>query len=687
MGSPAPTPGNRFELRHVPALDGLRGAAVAGVLAFHGGHLQGGFLGVDLFFVLSGFLITSLLVAEDRRTGGIGLRRFWGRRARRLLPALFGVLGGVALYAMVFASPGELDAIRADAVSTVFYVANWHAIAAGNGYWDLYAAPSPLEHVWSLAIEEQFYLVWPLVVLGVLAVGRRAARGRDDLGQVLLLACAVAGALASTWWMATLHTPGEDPSRVYLGTDTRLTGILSGAALAIVLARWGHVRGRVGRWALEVVAVAAAGFLAWAWSTTSGSDDWLYQGGFLACALAVVALLGSVSHPTAGPLSRVLSVAPLRSLGLISYGLYLWHWPVFITLRREEVANGWTLFALQVGVSLAFALVSYRYLEQPIRQRVVAAWWRPAYTMPTAALACVAAVLLATAGGIQRPTASDPLALSRATSGDAAAALTPLESVAPERSEPDATEATAGSSATVPTTPTPGDGTGAIARPVDRPARVLLVGDSVAALLGDRLALTGSSLEIEVANRGLIGCGVARDSGRIRYEDGTIRQDDPFCATWPTRWADDVATFRPDAALLVVGAPGMGQREVAGRFLDACDPDFVSWYRDEVATAIDVLGAQGATVFVATAPYGDFPFMPDSVDVGTDCLNDAYRAAVEARPAARLVDLNAWLCTDHDHCTSEIDGVVLRPDGLHFEGPGADVAGTWLTDQMFERGP
>ena len=224
-------------LRHVPALDGLRGAAVAGVLLFHADHLLGGFLGVDLFFTLSGFLITTILLQEATRTGAIRLGAFWARRARRLLPALFALLIAVAVYAAVWARPTELGAIRSDAFATIGYVANWHSIFAGHGYWDLFAAPSPFRHTWSLAIEEQFYLVWPLLVLLLVRCVRSARRRPPALFGV-----SVALAGASLVWMGALYRPGHDPQRVYLGTDTRVGSILLGAALASLLLWRGPTR-------------------------------------------------------------------------------------------------------------------------------------------------------------------------------------------------------------------------------------------------------------------------------------------------------------------------------------------------------------------------------------------------------------------------------------------------------------
>jgi hypothetical protein len=215
---------------HVPALDGLRGLALAGVLAFHaGGALPGGYLGVDLFFVLSGFLITRLLLVEASDTRRIDLKRFWLRRARRLIPALLLLMPAVALYARFVAHPDEVHGIRWDALATLGYFANWREALSSASYWEIFTAPSPLHHTWSLAIEEQFYVVWPLVVLVCLRLAGR--RG--------LAAVSIALAVASATAMLLLHSP-ERTSRVYFGTDTRATGILFGALFAMVAAAGGR---------------------------------------------------------------------------------------------------------------------------------------------------------------------------------------------------------------------------------------------------------------------------------------------------------------------------------------------------------------------------------------------------------------------------------------------------------------
>jgi peptidoglycan/LPS O-acetylase OafA/YrhL len=357
VGEVAATP----RLQHQPALDGVRGLAVAAVLVFHGGHLTGGYLGVDAFFVLSGFLITSLLLAEARGTGRVSLRHFWVRRARRLLPAVFCVLAAVCLFAAFVAKPEELATIRGDALATLLYVANWRQIITSADYFALFRSPSPLQHTWSLAIEEQFYVVWPLVFLFFV-------RGRDALGSAKqVLVGAVALAFASFLAMQYFYDAG-DAARVYYGTDTRVGSILVGAAMAALLALRGPVKSASGRRVLEGVAIAGIVVIGYAWMHLDGDSPVLYRGGMLALAVLTAVVIAAGVHPQRGPVSRALSWKPICALGLVSYGVYLWHWPIYVYLNSERLhLSGWPLLLVQIAITLAVAYASYRFIERPIR--------------------------------------------------------------------------------------------------------------------------------------------------------------------------------------------------------------------------------------------------------------------------------------------------------------------------------
>ena len=395
---------------HIAALDGLRGIALLGVLLFHAnGVLPGGYLGVDLFFVLSGFLITALLLAEHRATGRIALADFWVRRARRLFPALLSLMPAVALYGRYFARADELKVLRGQALATLGYIANWHAIFGHRSYWQLFSAPSPLEHTWSLSIEEQFYLVWPIVVLLVL----RRRTSRSVLALSLLLA---AVSMCSMWWLFR----SESTTRVYLGTDTRMGGILVGAALATVLPLNRAFRARTAR-RVDALGVVAGLGLCVAWVKLKGESPFLYHGGFWLTELCVLALIGCAVMGNASIVARCLSLRPFRLLGTISYGAYLWHWPINVFLTPERAHfHGVGLYLLRFALTFAVAAISYRFLEQPIRRHGLP-FGRPQYIVPAAVALCVLLVVRATYARAPR---RSPIMSQMPTSGEAS-----LESV------------------------------------------------------------------------------------------------------------------------------------------------------------------------------------------------------------------------------------------------------------------
>ena len=348
-------------LGYMPGLDGLRALAVLAVLAYHGGvvAVPGGFLGVEIFLVISGYLITALLLAERSATGRISLRDFWVRRARRLLPAV-GLLLVVVSLVSVVALPDTLASLRGDVVSALFYVQNWHQVFAEQSYFEAVTRPPLLRHLWSLAVEEQFYLLWPIVfALGIRFLGRR----RLVLGVLF-------GALGSALLMALLYRVELDPTRVYYGTDTRASGLLLGVAAAMVLPPW-RLRRNVaaaGRLTLDGIGVAALVGLGLLVATLGELDPTLYRGGFLLTGLLSAVLIVVLAHPAAR-LGTVLGIAPLRWVGLRSYGIYLWHWPVFVLTRPgiDVDWSGWLLVVVRLGLTFGLAELSYRFVEMPVR--------------------------------------------------------------------------------------------------------------------------------------------------------------------------------------------------------------------------------------------------------------------------------------------------------------------------------
>ena len=375
-------------LTYQPALDGIRALAVSAVLAFHGGlaWARGGFLGVDAFFVLSGYLITSLLLNEWQATGRINLTGFWARRARRLLPAIFLVMVGIAVYAVVFAAPPEMANLRGDALATLSGVANWRPLFVDHVYY------TPLRHTWSLAIEQQWYLFWPFVVIALLRLRGGSPR--------VLLGVAIALAAASALLMAWLHEPGTEPSRAYYGTDTRAQSLLVGGALAILFSQIGPVRGTLRGLTLQSAGLACAVAVGFAWLTLSINDAFLYHGGFLLLALGVGVVIAAAAQPKAGPLGRVLSLPPLRSLGIISYGVYLWHWPIFFVLTTPRThLEGYTLFAVRVALTLLISVISYNVVEAPFRHGAFRSWRVSWALAPAGAMSLAVCVFLLTRGG------------------------------------------------------------------------------------------------------------------------------------------------------------------------------------------------------------------------------------------------------------------------------------------------
>ncbi|MDQ5895498.1 MAG: hypothetical protein QG596_1759, partial [Actinomycetota bacterium] len=364
----------------MPGLDGLRAIAVMAVIAYHleVGFAPGGLLGVGVFFTLSGYLITDILL-EGWVTRKLSLKNFWLARARRLLPALFVMLGVVLLWVWI-GNPDLMSTLRGETISSIFFVENWWAIGQDMSYFDRFGAPSPMSHLWSLAVEEQFYIIWPWLLLLLLKVspardhGKRARRERIRPNLALIT---IGLAVVSAILMAVLYTPGFDTNRVYLGTDTRAFALLFGAALAMV---WPSRRldrdlPAKARRNMDLLGVGSLGvILVLIWQTTEFSP-FLYRGGMVILAIATTILVAVLAHP-ATRLGPVIGCRPLRWIGVRSYAIYLWQLPI-ITLTTPAGANGFSLVrsVLQVGATFLVAALSWKFVEDPVRKGAVGRLW------------------------------------------------------------------------------------------------------------------------------------------------------------------------------------------------------------------------------------------------------------------------------------------------------------------------
>lgn len=357
--SSAPAPNGTATTGHLGQLDGLRAVAIGAVIVYHLGYLPGGWLGVDVFFVLSGYLITWILLSRGGPDGRLGW--FWGRRARRLLPAVLLLLVALAVYAWV-GGPGVAPAqMRNPSLATLFYTANWQEMVGGHSYFAQYLQPNPFQHTWSLAIEEQYYLLWPLLLWVLLGASRRV--GSDRPRPPVIVTTVVLAAASAAWMGVAEHLFG--PNRAYLGTDTRAWELLLGGVVAMLWSPTARKAG--GRAAGAAITVGVLG-LAAGIATAGGPPTWIWDGGLVAVALCTAGVIVGSVHAPDHPVARVLALPPVRWVGLISYSLYLWHWPAIVLIAPSTTGlSGAPLLAARVAAMLAAACASYYIVERPLR--------------------------------------------------------------------------------------------------------------------------------------------------------------------------------------------------------------------------------------------------------------------------------------------------------------------------------
>jgi peptidoglycan/LPS O-acetylase OafA/YrhL len=713
---------------YLPGLDGLRAVCVLAVVAYHLGELRGGFLGVDVFFVISGFLITRLLLAERRRTGRIALGAFWRRRFKRLVPALLVVLVAVSAASRAWLPAWRMSGVRNDSLGALLYVANWSFVLRGTSYFADQAGLSPLRHTWSLAIEEQYYVLWPLLVVGVLALAR--GRSRRAVGTLALV-----GTVASGAWMAIAAARGFDLSRIYFGTDTRCFAIFAGAFAAcwfdgVFLEVPSRVtRRRRARWAgwAAVAAAIPAGWLIAAASADGRGQlrfmagprqlfaldaDRFYQGGFqLMAVLTVVVVVGVATGQ--GPLSRAMAHPVLAWIGRRSYGIYLWSWPTQILVSERFRLEGLALDGVVVAGAFALATLSYWLVEEPVRtgrrpagfparpahvgeltelaERVGRRRLRtvPAWATSVGAVGVVVAVVVGTASGA--PPAPTYLKVTDAEALDAAGG----KATAAELKAMQAAERT-----TIPIDEgPPGPFTGASSilvpsaasvdpsLPLGRPLKVMIAGDSVGWSIGWDL---GDDLTDTVApdDRALIGCGVMPPSAQF-----IVGSRDP--ETYPELCQQaEVAEFRglgnhPDVVLLWIGAWEVYDQQLGGRRYDVGTRAYADVLDERLQTRIDLYRSVGAPTVMALLPC----FAPNAARLGNerheqdrlDWVNARLRAVARRnRGWVRLIDPGPVLCTPDGHSIAKTPtGLPLREDGSHFDPPAATwFWNAWLAGQL-----
>jgi peptidoglycan/LPS O-acetylase OafA/YrhL len=629
--------GTHTSLSYMPALDGIRGVAIIVIMGYHGGVFltSGGFYSLDTFFALSGYLITSLLIAEWQRSGTIRLRTFWARRARRLLPGLLVMLLGVALFAAFLVPAGTYPTLRGDGIASLFYYANWHFIASGSNYFVQTGPMSPLTHMWSLAVEEQFYLVWPLIVLAVYKVsGSR---------RLLLLLC-LAGALASAVDMGVLYSV-SNVNRVYYGTDTRAQSLLVGAALAVGLSLWadrrqrnGAVDGRVlqsPRSRLLGLAVGLVGVLGSIalWTTVTYNDAFAYRGGFLLAALATSGVLFSVVCVPGSILARYLSFPPLRYIGRISYGMYLWHYPLFFYVDHARTGLlGFPLFGVRVAATVAVATASYYLIELPVRQGKLPSGWTTRLLTPAAVLGTAAALLAATT--------SPSLALA---------------SRAPQ----------------------------SIVKPTGPPVRVLMVGDSTALTLDIGLNEHAASYGVTPFNGGIFGCGVT--TGAEYQLKGVDAPMAPECSgsppgfQWANLWTLRMSDVHPNVVMILAGRWEVTNRTYEGKWTDIENPTYAAYVKSQLELAVRVVTSTGAEAVLLTAPCYDSGEQPDGAPWPEDSparlaiYNTLVRQVAAHMSDTALINFNTMACPGGRY-QEFFDGQQVRQaDGVHFTFTGGNV--------------
>jgi peptidoglycan/LPS O-acetylase OafA/YrhL len=658
-------PGAAPALGYLASLDGLRAVAALAVVAYHveAGPLRGGFLGVDIFFVLSGFLITRLLLDERARTGRVALGRFWSRRARRLLPAMAAVVAAACAWAWLVQDAAARRQTAGDALASLLYVANWRFIRESSSYFAPLVEASPLRHLWSLSVEEQWYVVWPLVVVLVL---------RRGSPRVLAAVCG-AGAVTSAVWMAVLAT--GDLDRAYYGTGSRAQGLLLGSFLAAAALAWpglaGRASGRAGT-ATGWLSLAGVALLV---ASVDASDPWLYRGGFLMASLASAGVVAWLALGSRSPVHQVLGARGAVWLGKRSYALYLWHWPVVVALTPEVTGlAGPPLGALQATLAVVLAAASYRLVEVPVRTGLPARRGLVATGWAMTATAVLAVGLLLTGTPVANVEPGTVLALqapSRSV-GAVVAGGSPRPGVRP---------ADAGR----PVEPVPRAPAATTVPPV-LPLDVVLLGDSQAFVVADDTVQFSLAPDLHLSAWATVGCGLA--AAPVVSGGQTMPYPGAACDQWADGWRGTVEQAQPDVVVVHLGAWEVVDVLVDGQVLAVGTAAHDEWLLGRLRLAFEAAGASGAAVVALDVPCyaareGRFTMASERNDPERVAhVNGLLRAA--ARDAGQRVAPHSSFVCDGGKERVGPGGARLRYDGVHYTKAGVEALWAWLTPLLRE---
>jgi peptidoglycan/LPS O-acetylase OafA/YrhL/lysophospholipase L1-like esterase len=634
--SPAPTRGPRTFGGYIGAFDGMRGIGLVAVLLYHGGYtiLPGAYFSISMFFTLSGFLITMLMIREQAKTHTVALGAFWLRRARRLLPAALFTLLGVLLLRNYFTTiqPARL---RGDVLAGLFYVENWWLIHTGQAYGAIFAEGSPVQHFWSLAIEEQYYLVFPLLMLGLFRFVRHRMR----------IAAILTGLMFASFAYAAHLSPNLD--RAYYSTFSRASEILAGIVGAFLVSHFDRERTPRAQRAIDGLGIAAMLGMAWLWATIDLHDPFVFRGATFLNSLFTVIVIVACLQP--GLVTRFLTVTPWRKFGGISYGVYLVHWPIFLILTEQRLGLGHNAtFAVRVAVTLAVALAVYFGFENPIRQKKMLKRNPIFFAVIGVATALVIGIAVA-----MPDTDSQVVDLSSASPVTAQ-----LHDLA-------ATPKQAGAE------------------------RVLVVGDSMSWSVWTGLDEWGRSHNVQFGRYSALGCGIG-GPGTLKYL-GLTRATFPDCALWHRDLSSAVRSFRPDKVLVVIGLADISPREFpGGTFRSIGDPVYDARLTARIRRVARTLTSTGAELRWVTFPHVDVPF--SSGGTGTppfvendpkrmDELNALVADALAPIPGAEMVDLAAYM---RARPGGELDP-AFRPDGAHLSADGTREVARWLGPRLAQK--